>query len=290
MLARINKLLQKTYPQNFIVRKPVYGTLLFALSLFLFLILYRPLKVRESGDFSFIVTMFLYQLMSSIPVMILAFALNRTNCFSKEKRWTFSKELKSAGIILLVAGISIYFAGFIMEEPADRWNFPTFFDAVYRVVLVGIIPVMFFTLSNIRHLYATEVAQEFKTENQSSGTQQMEELIQIISQLKKEELEFYPSQFVYAESDGNYVVFHLKELERLKKVVIRNSISNIEQQLSEIPFFVRTHRAFIVNVKKVASKKGNSLGYRLKFSGSDEEIPVSRQNTQTVDELIRKFR
>ena len=290
MINRIRSILNKTYPQNFIFRKPVYGTLLFAFILFVFLILYRPLNVRGSHNFSFIFTMFLYQLMSSIPVMALALVLNRTNCFSKEKRWTFSKELKSVVIILLGAGISVYFLGFLMEEPANRWNFLTFFDAVYRVVLIGMIPLMFFTLSNIRHLYISEVVQEFKAENQSSVAQQNEREIHIVSQLKKEELKFYPSQFIYAESDGNYVVFHIKEPEKSKKVVIRNSMSNIEQQLSDFPFFVRTHRAFIVNIKKVISKKGNSLGYRLKFSGTDDEIPVSRQNIQLFDELIRQFR
>jgi DNA-binding LytR/AlgR family response regulator len=53
---------------------------------------------------------------------------------------------------------------------------------------------------------------------------------------------------------------------------------------------MRTHRAFIVNVKKVSSKKGNSLGYQLKFNGVDEGIPVSRQNVRRFDELIRQFR
>ena len=65
-----------------------------------------------------------------------------------------------------------------------------------------------------------------------------EELVQISSQLKKEELSFYPGQFLYAESDGNYVVFYLNINEQVKKVIIRNSINNIEQQLSEIPYFL----------------------------------------------------
>jgi DNA-binding LytR/AlgR family response regulator len=72
-------------------------------------------------------------------------------------------------------------------------------------------------------------------------------------------------------------------------VIIRNSISEIEQQLAGIPYFMRTHRAFIVNLGKVISKNGNSLGYQLKLKGSNHIIPVSRQNTQIFDELTRKF-
>ncbi len=290
MLKQISKLLHKSYPQNFIVRKPVYGTIFYGLFIFLFLILYKPLNVRASLNNNLIVTMFMYQLFTSVLVFASAIIIKRTSCFSKDKRWTFSKELKSVFIILAVSGISIYFLGFLFEEPANRWNFSTFFDAFFRAILIGIIPLMFLTLSNVRHLYVTEVVQEFKTDGHIPHQETQEDQIHIISQLKKEELNFYPHQFIYAESEGNYVVFHLHESEKQKKVVIRNSISNIEQQLSGIPFLTRTHRAFIVNLKKVISKKGNSLGYRLKFSGTDDEIPVSRQNTQTFDALIRQFR
>jgi DNA-binding LytR/AlgR family response regulator len=77
--------------------------------------------------------------------------------------------------------------------------------------------------------------------------------------------------------------------ERTSEVIIRNSISEIENQLDEVPFFMRIHRAFIVNLEKVSSKKGNSLGYQLKLKGSNIILPVSRQNTQKFDQLIRRF-
>jgi len=38
-----------------------------------------------------------------------------------------------------------------------------------------------------------------------------EEKVEIVSRVKKEELIFYPGQLLYAESDGNYVVFYLRE-------------------------------------------------------------------------------
>lgn len=290
MVTQINKLLQKQYPQNFIVRKPVFGTIVYGLFIFLFLILYQPLGIRASGSFNLLVTIFIYQLISSGFILIIAIFLKHTNCFSKDKEWTFVKELKSVIIILAGTGISIYFIGFLMEEPVNRWNMSTFLDSVFRAVLIGIIPLLFFTLSNVRHLYATDVVQEFKSDSGFSDSEMKEDLIHIISQLKKEELKFYPSQLIYAESEGNYVVFHLYNSDKPIKIIIRNSISNIEQQLSDVPFLARTHRAFIVNVKKVTSQKGNSLGYRLKFEGINEEIPVSRQNTQKFDELISQFR
>jgi DNA-binding LytR/AlgR family response regulator len=139
-------------------------------------------------------------------------------------------------------------------------------------------------------LYAEEVSQEFGTQQAAIAMTVPEDKIQIVSKLKKEELSFFPHDFLYAESDGNYVVFHLVVEQKEYTVLIRNSLNEIEQQLSGINYFSRIHRAFIVNVKKVSSKKGNTMGYRLKLYGSEAEIPVSRQNVQSFDLLLKQFR
>jgi DNA-binding LytR/AlgR family response regulator len=138
-------------------------------------------------------------------------------------------------------------------------------------------------------LLVSDIIKQFNTKNISLSPDPLEELIRIGSQLKKEELTFFPGQLIYAEADGNYIVFHLNIEDQIKKKIIRNSISNIEQQLSAIPFFFRTHRAYIVNLKKVCAQKGNTLGYRLKLSGTDIEIPVSRQKTRDFDLILERY-
>lgn len=192
--------------------------------------------------------------------------------------------------ILIGNGISIYFMGFLMEGTGDRWNLYTFFNSCIISFLIGIIPFLFFTATNYRHLFVTDIEKSFKPDLNSTSLQRSEKLMEINSQLKKEELSFYPGQLIYAESDSNYVVFHLNVDNQVRKKTIRNSIGNIEQQLSEIPFYMRTHRAFIVNVKQVASQKGNTLGYRLKFNGIDTMVPVSRQKTRDFDQLLKQYR
>jgi DNA-binding LytR/AlgR family response regulator len=135
----------------------------------------------------------------------------------------------------------------------------------------------------------SDIIKNYNTDSVLASPEPAEELIRIKSQLKKEELTFYPCQFIYAESDGNYIIFHLDIENQIKKKIIRNSISNIEHQLSAIPFFFRTHRAYIVNLKRVCSQKGNTLGYRLKLSGTESEIPVSRQKTRDFDITLGRY-
>jgi hypothetical protein len=289
LINQTKVLFNRQFPQSFIIQRPLWGTLAFFVILFFFVVIYHPLQVHGARSFGFSFTMLFYCLLISLVVLGMAVVIKRTNCFSKNKVWTVSKELLSITIILLSIGLSAYFAGFFLENPGSRWNLPTFLDSFSRSILIGIIPVLFPSLLNIRYAFTPETFQEYGTKGKNEQNEKIEELISIRSKAKKEELSFYPAEFIYAESEGNYVVFHLIKQDRASVVIIRNSISEIEQQLDPIPFFVRTHRAFIVNLEKVSSKSGNSLGYRLKLTGSDNVIPVSRQNIQKFDELTRQY-
>jgi hypothetical protein len=287
---RILKVINKKYPENFIIKNPYIGTLILIVFCFGFVTIYKPLKLHEARFFSYELTMALYCFVFSIPVIGLSKILRRIRYFSKDTEWTILKEIISITLILLGMGIVVYFAGFLMEKPADRWNMSTFLNSCKYTFLIGIVPFAFFTIINYRYLLVTDIMQDYNQGINPSQEEHPEELVHIISTLKKEELSFYPSQFYYAESDGNYVVFNITIEGQIRKKIIRNSISNLEQQLSAIPFFMRTHRAFIVNLKKVCSKKGNTLGYKLKLSDISGEIPVSRQTTRSFDQIIDQYK
>jgi hypothetical protein len=212
----------------------------------------------------------------------------RIRFFSLTEDWTFHKELLFDVFILFWIGLSTYFAGFIIEEPGPRWNFPTLLDSLSAAMVLGLFPVFLFTLTNIRYLFTPETEHDFNPASdpadEGSGS-----LIQIISKAKKENLEFYPDQFIYAESQGNYVIFHLIIEDGVHTKTIRNAISAIEEQFHDIPYFMRIHRAFIVNLRKITSRSGNTLGYRLKLDGTDDTIPVSRQNIKEFDSRMEKL-
>jgi hypothetical protein len=288
-MKRVYNWLKKKYPQNYIIQKPAIGTLIFLVFCFGFTIIYKPLDVHEARFFSFEVTMAIYLSALSIPVFIIIKLLKSTRYFSNPNEWTIAKEIIAIAIILLGMGLAVYFMGFLMEKPDHRWNPGTVLDSVIHAFLLGMIPFLFFTATNYRHLFAAEVVKKFNPDTISSSREEPEKLIRIGSRLKKEELSIYPSQFVYAEADGNYVVFYLNLNNQIQKKIIRNSINTITEQLSAIPYFIRTHRGFIVNVKQVISQKGNTLGYRLKLEGIDDIIPVSRQNAREFDQLLKQY-
>jgi hypothetical protein len=289
LTAQIQTILSRQFPQNYIIQKPLRGTLVFMVIVFCFASIYQPLGVQGARSFSVSFTMLIYCLLISLSVLGMAYVLKGTNCFSKLQGWTVAKELLSLVLILIIIGFSAYFSAFIIEKHGSRWNLYTFFDSFYRSVLICIIPLLFSSLIHIRFAFTPEISQEFPINIDKREKLATEEMIYIKSKAKKEELSFLPHEFIYATSEGNYVIFHLQRENKNCEIMIRNSVNEIEQQLAGFPYFMRTHRAFIVNLEKVISKKGNSLGYQLKVKGSNEVIPVSRNNTRQFDELTRQI-
>ena len=285
----IINVLNKKYPQNYLVRKPLTGSLILMAYCLIFALLYNPLKTHASQNFGYSATMAIYFSVATVFAFLLIMALKTTTYYSKENEWTFFKELTTVFLALSMMGVVVYLMGFIMETPSSRWNLHTFWGSYRIAFLFGIIPFAFFTLSNYRYLLVSEVTEDYVIKDDTLQNEK-EEKIRINSQLKKEELAFYPNQLIFAEADGNYVNFYLDYEGKKRKETIRNSISDIEQQLAETKFIVRTHRAFIVNLKKIRSKKGNTMGYRLKLHGTEAEIPVSRQKVASFDQQLGQYK
>jgi hypothetical protein len=284
MIWKHKKALNYYYPQNYIIRHPVPGATIIALFCFGFSALYKPSDFHASPNLSYELTMIIYSLVAGVSVIMLSIFVKKTKPFRSIGNWTLIKELLSVVIILSGTSIAVYLMGFIVESSAGRLNLPTFLNSFKNVFSVGIIPFAFFTAANYPYLFhRSNIPSQQDTRQTGSPAQSSEDLINISSQLKKEELKFYPSQFLYAESDGNYVVFYLLVDNHVKKQIIRNSMSSIEQQLSGMPFFLRTHRSFIVNLNKVKSRQGNILGYQLKLGETEFRIPVSRERIRIFD-------
>jgi hypothetical protein len=274
------------YPQNYIIGKPVFGALiLFAFSLG-FALLYQPLNTQKSHWFNFEITMILYSLAASLSAWLAIVLLKRIKFFSNKKDWSILKEFFSAYLVLQVMGITVFLSAFIIESPIEetRWNLLTFIDSCKYSFLIGIFPFAFFTTMNYKHRFKNGES----IESENNNNEEAEILINIRSTLKKESLSFRANEFLFVMSDGNYVVFYLYRNNEIKKMPIRNSISNIENQLADFPNFFRCHRAFIVNIDKVLAKKGNALGYQLSIANCGDKVLVSRQNVKVFDTLFAK--
>lgn len=280
--------LAKRYPQNFLVSKPLTGAFILFLFSFLFTLLYHPLKVHKSFYFGFESTILIYTACTAITAGLSIFLLKRIPYFRNELKWTIFREILFIFLVLFVMGITVFLLAFAIEESSgtSRWIISTFLDSLMRTALIYIFPFAFFSLINARFLFL-----DFRSTVDALREEGKQELmVHIDSSLKKESLDFRAGELVYAMADGNYVMFHLFRENSLKKIPIRNSISEIEGQLKLIPMFYRCHRGFIINLLHVESKRGNASGYTLKLQHVSERIPVARNRIQEFDRLFSRFR
>jgi len=288
VLVMQTSLFAKRYPQSFLLNKPLAGALILFLFSILFTLLYHPLNVQRSFYFGFEATMLIYGAVTAVAALVSMVMLKQIPYFRKEVKWTLSREILFIFLVLLLMGITIFLLGFAMEERdvTNRWNISTFLDSLKHAVLIYILPFAFFSLINARFLFL-----DFRSTVDTlreKGNQEL--MVHIDSSLKKESLDFQAGELVYAMADGNYVMFHLFRDSTIKRIPIRNSISDIEDQLKNIPIFYRCHRGFIINLLKVESKSGNASGYTLKLQHHSDRVPVARNRVQEFDQLFSMFR
>lgn len=273
------------YPQNYIIKNPLQGSAVLFVFSFLFALIYHPLNTHESFFFGFELTMFVYTLATAIASILLILILKKVPFFSETEKWTLGKELLSIYLLLQFMGVVIFLLGFLIESPSleSRWNLPTLLDSCKHTFLIYIFPFVFFSAASYKFLFLNfeSTIKHFQDEKK------LQLRVDIRSRLKKESLSFLANELLFAVSEGNYVVFHLLQEQKIKKIPIRNSISEIEKQLQDIPFFFRCHKGFIVNLNRVKSKKGNSSGYLLKIQHCEDTLPVSRKNTRQFDQRMQ---
>jgi DNA-binding LytR/AlgR family response regulator len=98
----------------------------------------------------------------------------------------------------------------------------------------------------------------------------------IKTQVNIDDFDLIPEQLIVARADGNYMELYVQQGSNVQKIIKRMSLKKLEEQLRDFPFILKTHRAYLVNLRKVCNSKGNAQGYQLSLHGFEEMVPVSR--------------
>ena len=158
LTGRIGKWLNTKYPQNYILRSPLTGTLIIAIFVFGFAVLYKPLNAHAAGVLSYEATMAVYSFLSGVFVFLFIKILKTIRYFSNSKEWTILKELSVVFIVLIILGLAIYLLGFFIEPSGPRWNISTFLNSLKGAFLTGIIPLTFFSAINYHYLFTPVIS------------------------------------------------------------------------------------------------------------------------------------
>ncbi len=106
-----------------------------------------------------------------------------------------------------------------------------------------------------------------------------EKYITVRSVLKGTNMKILLKDLHYVKASGDYTEFFKKK----EKILVRASMKSIEGKLIDEQAFVRVHKSYIVNLKKVKGFKSDAL----EILG--QSIPISRRKRDEVKERISSF-
>lgn len=202
--------------------------------------------------------------------------------YFEERAWVVWKEI--LGIIFILALIS-FLIGIYHELIFKNYanDYKRAGVIIFLVTVIGSIPVTVSVLSRYAYLY-----RKYRKEIQVvRGVEPVQTKLTLTAENEKDLLVI--DDLLFIESADNYCSVVFLQEGKVKKELIRSSLSRLEGQIKQKKI-TRCHRSFIVNLEKVNFITGNAQGYRLLLEGTDDYVPVSRKYSAVIDSLHPKSR
>ncbi len=261
---------------------------IFGVSIFIFLVLYflRPFGIHHSEGHLLLICLGFGLVTFVISLLYFGLFGEILKIKRNVPTWTLGRWiLYMLGLLLCIAVGNLLFVKYVIY-PELSLNLYNFTEMAYSTLAIGSIPVIF---------SGYYIQQKSDRQNQSTANDIQSQLkitpvektnIRISSSNNKQQIELAENEFLYAESQQNYVaISHLKDGE-IKETTLRNTLKNIQSQLPEKPFF-RCHQSYLVNTSLIENVSGNAQGLRLQLKGLDSmEIPVSRKYISALKAII----
>ena len=247
---------------------------------------FEPFEVnRAEHRFTYAIIVLVHAGNASFLYLFIFFVVGR---LVDQDAWKIYQEAIVFLIVLFAIGSNGFLLRpFIYDNP-NNTSIHYYIEEVRNTVLVGSLLIYFIILINFYFLRRsnTRKADRFGLpEKEQPATI----LIPIKAGTKADSFDLNLAELVCVKSDGNYLEFYLERGARIQKELKRLSMNNLLSQLSNHPELVQTHRAFLVNTKKIVTIKGNAGGYQLTLSGLDFDVPVARSRISAFEHSMSPF-
>lgn len=256
------------YPRSKSIKEILISSIAAGILVYLFLIIFQPFGTENFHHPYKYIILFPYTLIFGVAFFVSSLFV------SQFKKWNIGYELMKVLVILLLGSIFSYFynALFISQVKLSLENYGYMF--LYSLA-IGIPISTIYILS--RYIYLKNIpentALDIASQRINNSEETKEKVLKILG--NNIELEVAEENFLFAQSMENYCNVHFLDDGKIKKLLIRISLSNILKQV-ETHSIKKCHRSYIINLEKVKDLKGNAQGYKLILPEIDFEIPVSR--------------
>ena len=254
-----------------------------------FLIFFEPFGTSEWEDPRKPFILAGYGVVTFIGVALVSVIIPRWfNNWYSEANWTVGREIawNVLIIVLITFGNLLYSQWFL----GRAFNLRNLLFWLGITASIGITPVTVITLVNYNRLLRKYATGSLSVKNadisiETNSTPQDE--IKLIAENEKDTLVLVAEELLFIESADNYSEVVFWKENKLQKVLLRSSLSRLEEQIKH-SFIARCHRSYIINLRQVTGISGNAQGYKLQLQNWGVALPVARRYTDLVKEYFKK--
>jgi len=218
-------------------------------------------------------------LVSGILFYLLAKALISD---TRINRWSVIDEVVFLFCIILICQLSCYLYWAAIFAGGLKWNqFISFFG---MATLISIFPVTVYLIFIYQQYKEVKFIASDQKGEETISTNKDKQRLTLFGAGKNEKIIVAPENLFLVKSEDNYVILFLLENGKIIKRMMRNTLSDIEQQIGSS--FFRCHRSFIINPSKITDIEGNITNTKISLEEIDAKIPVSRTMVEKLKLLF----
>jgi len=208
-----------------------------------------------------------------------------------EKKWNVFKGILFQFWHIISIGTAnilyaIFMGGKTLGLPEVAGFFLTTFSIGFFPITLSVVSIQLYLLKKYADSSGEINESIAASENRRKEVTEKLHNIFITSESGKEEIEIDLKDLLFIRSVDNYVEIYRKERDLVEIVLLRGSLKRIEEDLKAYPYLFRCHRTYLVNVNNISGVKGNSQGYKLIYEGVESIIPVSRNSSKRLLDLL----
>lgn len=291
LLTNIRKWLNRPFPFYETYKQKLVMPIILALLIMLVLIILNPsentdvlpkqfFKVFAYGFITFFSTAFFNIILPEIFPQV----------FETEK-WNVQKTLIFIFLSVVAIGITNAIFAFKFDNPNNNPHILPFLIAVLnKTAAIGFFPTIILVFYGERSLYKKNhlrALQIIKELNKEKQTKQRQTNTYSFAKNTKDEIKISENKLLYIKSEGNYCLLFYKKKTIILKHLIRSSLKEIEQILSNSDHFLRCHKSYIINLRKIYDVTGNAKGYIFHLNEPEYKIPASRNLSKSLIKNIK---
>jgi hypothetical protein len=253
-------------------------TALFAL---IFINIYKPF---ESSSW-YPISKFMFFVYSSIIILtgVLVVIISRIIMYLTTRKRGISYIGYGIWVLGEILFMSLFYTMYTIIVKRGLDPMDVFKDSIINTALVILLPYGVLTLY---FAWADSKKRLAKLENGEVSDTEKSKIVSFKDEKGVLRISISSENILYIESSDNYVIIHYENLGKHKKYLLRNTLKNIENELSKSSI-LRCHRSYLVNFSRVKVLRRTKEGLVLELDADNlPELPVSKSYQASVSQKM----